>query len=254
MTYTTYTYIIYAMSALAVVVFVALYRVRAGYGLFRSRSWGPSLCNRTAWVLMEAPVLAAVAVPWAEAGWPAEAPAIVLLALFAAHYVQRSFLFPLLMRGSGTMPWAIVLMGVTFNCVNGLLIGTALFAFPPAAYAGGAAYLLRPAVLAGLALFLAGMAANLHSDHVIRHLRRPGDTAHYLPQRGLYRLVTSGNYLGELLEWTGFALASQTAASWLFVAWTAANLVPRAAAIHARYRREFGDAVGSRKRIIPFIY
>ena len=59
---------------------------------------------------------------------------------------------------------------------------------------------------------------------------------------------------GELVEWTGFALLCSTPAAWLFVVWTAANLVPRAAAIHKRYREEFGDAVGTRKRIIPFIY
>lgn len=254
MLHTLYTDTLLVMALLAVIVFIALYRVRAGYGLFVSRRWGPTLPNRLAWVLMEAPVLAAVAVPWIAAGCPTALPAALALALFTLHYAQRSFLFPLLIRGRGRMPWAIVAMGLTFNAVNGLLIGTSLFLLPPQGYAQGAAYLLRPAALLGLALFALGMAANLHSDHVIRHLRRPGDTRHYLPARGLYRLVTSANYLGELTEWTGFALLTATPAAWLFVAWTAANLVPRAAAIHQRYRQEFGDAVGRRKRIIPYIY
>lgn len=254
MSYSLYTSAIWTMLALAVIVFNALYRVRAGYGLFRSRRWGLSIDNRVAWVCMEAPVLVAVAVPWVAKGCPVSLPAIMLLGLFALHYVQRSFIFPLLMRGRGTMPVSIMLMGVTFNAVNGMLIGTSLFAFPPAGYALGASYLLRPAVVVGMVLFVVGMGVNLHSDHVIRSLRRPGDTAHYLPCRGLYRYVTSANYFGELLEWTGFALACGTAASWLFVVWTAANLVPRAAAIHRRYREEFGEAVGSRRRIIPYIY
>ena len=44
-------------------------------------------------------------------------------------------------------------------------------------------------------------------------------------------------------------------AAWVFVWWTFANLVPRANAIYGRYRKEFGDeAVGKRKRIIPYIY
>ena len=98
------------------------------------------------------------------------------------------------------------------------------------------------------------MGINLHSDYVIRHLRLPGDTRHYLPQKGFYRYVTSANYFGEIVEWTGFALLCSTPAAWLFVVWTAANLVPRAAAIHNRYSEEFGDAVGKRKRIIPFLY
>ena len=101
----------------------------------------------------------------------------------------------------------------------------------------------------------AGMLINLHSDHVIRHLRKPGDTNHYLPEKGLYRYVTSANYFGELVEWTGFAILTASPAAWVFVWWTFANLVPRANAIYGRYRKEFGDeAVGKRKRIIPYIY
>ena len=63
------------------------------------------------------------------------------------------------------------------------------------------------------------------------------------------------NKLGELMEWTGFAILLGNPAGWMFVWWTAANLVPRAHAIHRKYREEFGnEAVGRRKRIIPFLY
>ena len=104
-------------------------------------------------------------------------------------------------------------------------------------------------------LFFIGMGINLHSDYVIRHLRKPGDTKHYLPGKGLYRYVTSANYLGELIEWIGFAILVASPAAWVFVWWTFANLVPRADAIYKHYREEFGnEAVGKRKRIIPFIY
>ena len=67
--------------------------------------------------------------------------------------------------------------------------------------------------------------------------------------------LASANYLGELLEWTGYAILLSNPAAWMFVWWTAANLVPRAHAINRKYREEFGtEAVGRRKRIIPFIY
>ena len=145
-------------------------------------------------------------------------------------------------------------MGIVFNVINGFLIGTSLFVFPPTDFSEGAAYLTHPTAITGIAIFFIGMGINIHSDHVIRHLRKPGDTRHYLPAKGFYRYVTSANYFGELVEWTGFALLCSTPAAWLFVIWTAANLVPRAAAIHKHYREEFGDAVGSRKRVIPFIY
>ena len=250
----TYCMIMWAMAMTAVIVFIALYFVKAGYGIFRTKQWGLSINNKVAWILMEAPVFFVMLYMWASNGTPTTLPAFLAFLLFELHYFQRSFIFPLMMKGQSQMPVAIMLMGVIFNVINGLVIGTSLFTLPPSAYNDGAAYLTHPTAIAGIAIFFSGMGINLHSDHVIRHLRKPGDNRHYLPQKGFYRYVTSANYFGELVEWTGFALLCSTPAAWLFVVWTAANLVPRAAAIHKRYRDEFGDAVGSRKRILPFVY
>ena len=250
----TYCMVMWVMAVTAVIVFIALYFVKAGYGIFRTKQWGLSINNKVAWILMEAPVFFVMLYMWASNGTPTTLPAFLAFLLFELHYFQRSFIFPLMMKGQSQMPVAIMLMGVIFNVINGLLIGTSLFTLPPSAYNDGAAYLTHPTAIAGIAIFFSGMGINLHSDHVIRHLRKPGDNRHYLPQKGFYRYVTSANYFGELVEWTGFALLCSTPAAWLFVVWTAANLVPRAAAIHKRYRDEFGDAVGSRKRILPFVY
>ena len=250
----TYCMIMWVMAVTAVIVFIALYFVKAGYGIFRTKQWGLSINNKVAWILMEAPVFFVMLYMWASNGTPTTLPAFLAFLLFELHYFQRSFIFPLMMKGQSQMPVAIMLMGVIFNVINGLVIGTSLFTLPPSAYNDGAAYLTHPTAIAGIAIFFSGMGINLHSDHVIRHLRKPGDNRHYLPQKGFYRYVTSANYFGELVEWTGFALLCPTPAAWLFVVWTAANLVPRAAAIHKRYRDEFGDAVGSRKRILPFVY
>ena len=238
--------IIWTMSTLAVLVFVTLYFVNAGYGQFRSRGWGWSINNRLGWILMEAPVFFVMLAIWIHGGSSRHIPELVLFCLFV---------FPFLLSGKSQMPVVIMLMGIVFNTINGLLQGGGLYWFPNPDFAEGASYLLRWNALTGIALFLVGFAINLHSDHVIRHLRKPGDTRHYLPQRGFYRYVTSANYFGELVEWTGFALAAATPAAWVFPIWTAANLVSRAHAIHKKYRAEFGDkAVGKRKRIIPFIY
>ena len=247
--------LIAVMLVLAAIVFVSLYFVNAGYGQFRSRQWGWSINNKVAWTLMEAPVFLVMVAIWGAAGWSLHVPEAVLLGLFLLHYFQRSFVFPWLMTGKSRMPVAIVAMGVVFNVVNGIMQGGGLYWFPNPDFQEGAGYLLRWNAVSGIALFLAGLCINWHSDHVIRHLRQPGDTRHYLPQKGMYRYVTSANYLGELMEWTGFALAAATSVAWVFPIWTAANLVPRAHAIHRKYRAEFGDAaVGSRKRILPFIY
>lgn len=250
----TYYMTMWAMALTAVIVFIALYFVKAGYGIFRTKQWGFSINNKVAWVLMEAPVFIVMLYMWTSNGASTALPAFLAFLLFEFHYFQRSFVFPLMMKGNSRMPIAIMAMGIVFNVINGLLIGTSLFVFSPSQFNEGAVYLTHPTAIAGIIVFFCGMGINIHSDHVIRHLRQPGDTRHYLPQKGFYRYVTSANYFGELVEWTGFALFCSTPAAWLFVVWTAANLVPRAAAIHKRYREEFGDAVGNRKRVIPFIY
>ena len=96
----------------------------------------------------------------------------------------------------------------------------------------------------------------MHSDHVIRHLRKPGDTKHYLPKKGMYRFVTSANYLGEITEWLGFAILTWSWVGLSFFWFSCCNLVPRANSIYNRYRVEFADEFDEKKlkRIIPFIY
>ena len=247
--------LIYTMIGLAVVVFISLYFITAGYGQFRTKQWGWSINNKLAWVLMEAPAFLTMAGIWCWGGCPTAAPQIVLLGLFLLHYFQRSFVFPLLMSGHSKMPVTIMLSGVTFNIINGIMQGGALYWFPVEAYQEGWNYLAHGTSIIGLVVFFIGMAINLHSDHVIRHLRKPGDNRHYLPQKGMYRYVTSANYLGELIEWTGFAIIAGSMAAWVFVWWTAANLVPRAHAIYKKYKAEFGkEALAEKKRIIPFVY
>ena len=250
-----FTYLLWVMSFLAIVVFICLYFITAGYGQFRTKRWGYSIDNRVAWFLMEAPVFFVMLIIWCRAGFPFHLPELILLGLFLVHYFQRSFVFPSLMKGHSRMPLSIMMIGILFNVINGIMQGGGLFWFPIPAYAQGASYLLRWNTIVGIIVFLFGMIVNWHSDYVIRHLRQPGDTRHYLPQAGFYRYVTSANYFGELVEWIGFAIAAANPAAWVFALWTGANLIPRAHAIHRKYHEEFGDeAVGTRRRIIPLVY
>ena len=72
------------------------------------------------------------------------------------------------------------------------------FYVSPAGYYDG--WFARPYIWVGGALFLAGMVINLRSDRIIRHLRRPGDTRHYIPYGGMFRYVSSANYFGDLVK------------------------------------------------------
>ena len=244
-----------AMTALAAVVFVALQKVNAGYGLMFNPRWGPTLPNRWGWVLMESPVFLAMAALWLCSSRRAEAAPLCFFLLFELHYFQRSFVFPFLLRGASRMPLSIVAMGVFFNLLNALMQGGWIFYLAPdGRYTPD--WLADPRFIIGTAVFFAGMGINWHSDRIIRHLRRPGDRNHYLPRGGMFRYVASANYLGELIEWCGFALLTWSLPGAVFALWTAANLIPRAAATHRRYTELFGEEYTRerRKRIIPFIY
>ena len=236
MNYETYQIMLYVLAFLAVIVFIALYFVKAGYGMFRTRSWGWSVPNKVGWVLMEAPSFVVMGI-WAwKAGVEAYTPQAIFVGLFMLHYFQRSFVFPLLMKGKSRMPLAIMAMGILFNVINATLLAASFFSCALPGKYEPATFWTNPLPLVGVVIFFIGMAINLHADHVIRNLRKPGDTRHYLPE-------------------TGFALLTASPAAWVFAWWTAANLVPRADAIYKRYCEEFGkQTVGSRKRIIPYIY
>ena len=241
------------MSLIALFVFIALYFIKAGYGMFRTSSWGFSINNKLAWMLMEAPVFVVMAVLWWHSDRRCSLGPLIFFLLFQLHYFQRSFIFPLLMKGKSRMPIAIMLMGVLFNLLNGFMQGEWLFYLAPDTLYT-ADWLTTPQFVLGVLLFFTGMAVNWHSDHIIRHLRKPGDTRHYLPSKGMYCYVTSANYFGEIMEWAGWAVLTWSLSGLVFLWWTAANLVPRANAIWHRYKEEFGDEVGTRKRVLPFIY
>ena len=248
-----YTFLI-VMAVLAVIVFVALHFVEAGYGYLFNPRYGRPISNKVGWVLMESPVFVAMTILWALSERRFEAAPLVLSILFQIHYFHRSFIFPMRLRGNSKMPLGIVLMGMTFNTLNALMQGGWFFYLAPENFYHD--WFSRPMIWIGIILFFAGMAINLQADHIIRSLRKPGDTRHYIPHGGMFRYVTSANYFGELVEWTGFAIASWSWAGAVFVLWTFANLAPRAASLRRRYEKEFGEEFTrlGRKRIIPFIY
>ena len=241
------------IASMALVVFVALFFVKAGYGMFFDRKWGPPLPNRLGWFLMEAPIFILMTVLWLVADRRCEVVPLVFFAIFQTHYLQRSFIFPWLIRGNSKMPLGIVLMAVLFNTCNALMQGGWIFFFSPEY---PLSWLWSPQFIVGTAIFIAGFVINLHSDYIIRHLRRPGDTRHYIPRGGMFRWVSSANYFGELVEWIGFAVLTWSWAGVIFAWWTLANLLPRADAIWDNYEKEFGDEFTKLKlkRMIPFIY
>lgn len=243
------------MACVAVAVFVCLFFVDAGYGKFYTKKWGFSINNKLGWILMESPVFVAMLVLWLCSDRRGDVVRLAFLFLFELHYFQRSFVFPFMLRGKSRMPLSIIAMGMIFNTLNAFMQGGWIFYVSPDNYYGSD-WLVTPKFIIGFVIFLVGMFVNIQSDDIIRHLRKPGETGHYLPRGGMFNYVASANYFGELLEWIGFAILTWSWSGAVFALWTFANLAPRAARIYSKYKEEFGDAMdtGKVKRMIPFIW
>lgn len=250
-----FNWFLIAMTATAVIVFVALHWIDAGYGMLISKKWGFSVNNKLGWVLMESPVFIMMAVLWWMSDRAFDPTLLVIFLIFESHYFQRSFIFPLLLRGNSKMPFSIILMGVIFNTLNAIMQGGWLFYLAPEGMYTPQ-WMCSPQFIVGVVMFYGGMYININSDKIIRNLRKPGDTGHYIPKGGMFKYVSSANYFGELVEWTGFAILTWSLSGAVFVIWTFANLAPRAFSLYKAYQNRFGQEFTSlkRKRIIPFIY
>ncbi len=234
---------------LALPTALALVRIAAPYGRHARAGWGPTLPARLGWLLMESPAsLWFLAVYLAGPARASPAP-LALLALWQLHYLHRAFVYPLRMRPGGRMPVAVALLAVLFNLLNGFTNARAT----SGAAAHGGAWLGDPRFLAGAAVFLAGFALNLWSDRALARLRAPGETGHRVPRGGPFEWVSCPNYLGEVVEWAGWALASWSLAGLAFAVYTAANLVPRARSHHTWYRARFPAYPPGRRAILPFL-
>ncbi|HMV68549.1 MAG TPA: 3-oxo-5-alpha-steroid 4-dehydrogenase, partial [Myxococcota bacterium] len=207
--------------------------------------------QRWGWLIMESPAVVVFAAVYATGPFRASPGSIALLALWMSHYVHRAFVWPFRMRSPDRpMPASIAAMAFGFNVVNALVQAGQI------AHVNGFGrmWMYDPHFIAGVALFVAGEAINHHADAVLLALRRPGETGYRVPYGGLYRWVSCPNYLGELLAWTGWAVATWTFAGAAFALFTAANLVPRARAHHRWYRETFPDYPPERAAILPGLW
>ncbi|XP_004616127.1 3-oxo-5-alpha-steroid 4-dehydrogenase 2 [Sorex araneus] len=215
-----------------------------------SASAAPLLPARAAWFLQELP---SFAVPAGMLARQPRAlfgpPATLLLGLFCAHYFHRTFIYSLLTRGR-PYPVLYTFNGFIFCMGNGLLQGYYLMHcvdYPDEWYTD-----IRFSL--GIFLFFLGMGINIHSDLILRQLRKPGETTYQIPKGGLFTYVSGANFLGEIVEWIGFALATWSLPALAFAFFSLCFLGLRAFHHHRFYLRMFKDYPKSRKALIPFIF
>jgi len=238
--------------ALAFILFFALLKWNAPYGRYRRTGWGPSIGTRTGWFLMETPAVLWFLL-WYLLGQGTDVLVLtVFFIMWQAHYVHRAFIYPFTLRSAQRqMPLVIVAMAVVFNTVNCYINGRFLFAFSER-YAPD--WLSDPRFAAGLALFVVGYFVNRRSDWLLRERRRENEGQYCRIDDGFFKYICCPNYLGEILIWCGWAVATWSLAGLSFAVWTVANLVPRARAHLLWCRQHLDDYPEDRKAVIPGVW
>ncbi|NWI35034.1 S5A2 dehydrogenase, partial [Sula dactylatra] len=162
---------------------------------------------------------------------------------------RRTFIYPFFTRGR-PFPLQLLFFGTLFCIYNGFLQGYYLIYC--AEYPNDWCTDIRFA--SGLLLFLLGMGINIHSDLLLRQLRKPGEFTYKIPQGGLFTYVSGANYFGEIVEWFGFAIATWSLPAFAFAFFTLCCIGPRAYHHHRYYLKTFTDYPKSRKALIPFVF
>ena len=246
-----YYILLYTQLGLSVVVVASLLWVSAPYGKFFRGGWGISVRTKYAWIIMEFPAVAVIAWMFFTGSGYTNLTLIVFFLIWQSHYLHRTFIYPFTVTGGHKpYPWVLVLMAIIFNSINGFINGYYLF---HRSEGYDVSWLTDPRMIFGVVIFYTGYLITKRSDQILRSLRKPGETDYKIPQGGLFNWVSCPNYLGEILEWSGWAILTWSMPGLAFALFTAANLLPRAISHHRWYRSQFDDYPPERKALIPHI-
>ncbi|CEG75351.1 hypothetical protein RMATCC62417_10408 [Rhizopus microsporus] len=227
----------------------ALLVVNAPYGRFAGKlgiDW--SMNGRWSWCIMEivSPITFALSLYYTKPSWtPFQ---LILTAAWITHYINRSVIYPA--RASSMAPIHVFtsLSSVVFNLINGYTNGMWIGRHSQS--------IDRIQFWVGFGLWAFGFASNIYHDTLLFRLRQKKEKQkrYFIPTGGLFEYVSCPNYLSEIIEWTGYALAaSSSIPAIIFVSSTAANLIPRACKTHEWYKKEF-ENYPNRKAVIPFVF
>nr|XP_048272188.1 3-oxo-5-alpha-steroid 4-dehydrogenase 2 isoform X3 [Myodes glareolus] len=189
----------------------------------------------------------------AEILWWQSCRLLLFLLHFEGHgrhfYLWTTFIYSLLTRGR-PYPVILFLRAIAFCMGNGFLQAHYLIycaEYPKEWYTD-----VRFSL--GVFLFVLGMGINIHSDYLLRQLRKPGEIVYKIPQGGLFTYVSGANFLGEIIEWLGYALATWSLPALAFAFFSLCFLGMQAFYHHRFYLKTFEDYPKSRKALIPFIF
>lgn len=253
MTLENILYISYIWMGIAIPVHITMFFVTAPFGRHTTTKWGVSINNKLGWILMEMPSLGLMLYFLFNGTYSLSNYSWVLFLLWILHYTNRTLIYPFRIKSTPKkMPLLIVVNAIVFNFMNAGLNGYFLAELSNGLYTQ--TWLSSFHFYVGLFFFLAGAFINLKSDSILIRLRKPGETGYKIPLGFLFKYISSPNLLGEIIEWTGFAIMARNVPALSFAVWTYANLVPRAKNHHDWYKRNFDDYPEERKVVFPFIF
>ncbi|HEY90249.1 MAG TPA: DUF1295 domain-containing protein [Dehalococcoidia bacterium] len=247
-----FNYVLLAWALLAVAVFISLFFINAPYGRYLRGRSAQSVNGKLGWIIMEAPAPLVFAACFLTGYDTATVTQVVLLILWQSHYIDRSLIYPLKLRiSSNPLPLTVLSAGFVFNLMNAYLNGSYII-MNTTRYTASWLHDIR--FLGGLSIFMVGFIVNRHSDLVLYRIRQTLQDTYAIPQGGLFRWISCPNYLGEILLWTGWTVATWSPVAAAFALWTIANLAPRARSHHKWYREYFNDYPEKRRALVPWFW
>ena len=253
-------------------IFLSLLIIKAYYGKFFNsnsidsnciqkllRKIFPVIPSRISWIIQECPCVFVTIFFLIYYHENLNLKNILVIAPFLIHYIHRTFIFPFVIHSSKNNPLEITLMAFTFCFFNALMINRSIFCLI-------IDYIEENFWLHyfyGLATFGLGMYINIHSDYSMikqRNANKDTNNKYIIPRGFMYELISCPNYFGELVEWLGFFVLSNSFSGLVFFVSTFANLFPRAIQYHQWYKNKFKDEFHSdkiltqRKAIVPFLF
>jgi len=246
--------IVYIWLAIAIIVHITLFFVKAPFGRHTSEKWGISINNKLGWFIMELPSLLIMLyfLFWGSNSF--KTFAWILFTVWIIHYFNRTFIYPIRIKPTAKkMPLFIVGNAIFFNLMNAGLNSYYMAELAPLnSYSSN--WLTSPHFIIGIILFFSGMFINVKSDAMLIDLRKKGETGYKIPKGFFFNYISSPNLFGEIIEWGGFALMAWNLPALTFLVWTFANLVPRAKNHHDWYLENFEEYPKERKIVFPYLF
>ena len=263
-------YIQICFLVLDIPIFLCLLFIKAYYGKFFNKSEDgnciqkllrkifPVIPSRISWIVQECPCVFITIFFIIYYYENLNYKNILVISPFLIHYIHRTFIFPFVIHSSKNNPLEITLMAFTFCFFNAIMINRSIFCLIKDY---GDEFLLN--YIFGLAIFLLGIYINIHSDYSMikqRNSNQDENNKYIIPRGFMYELISCPNYFGELTEWLGFFILSNSFSGLVFFISTFANLFPRAIQYHQWYKNKFKEEFATdkdliqRKAIVPFLF